>query len=248
MFSKEEFQTWAKDNVVLFASIMTRIEGREDDALLKDYGFRGFPSMAILDGSGDAITKKVARELPAMKESVAACNAYAKTKAKVDAGEDVDPAEWFLTRLALGQFSVDEAKEAAAELELTESQKATYDKALLGLELDGLMASARNPAGQKAAAEAVYAFYKAGRVPAAGSQQESFFMAMLGSAADSKNDGDAYLVAGPHLLKQAKDALKRIEDMREGFKGDPKRIEEAIDRMKKQVTDIEAKLESFKKG
>ncbi|MCA8968890.1 MAG: hypothetical protein KDC95_03875 [Planctomycetes bacterium] len=246
MFSKEEFQTWAKENVVLFASIMTKIDGRQDDALLRDYGFGGFPSMAMLDGDGEAITKKVERELPAMKETFAKCNAFLKTKAKVDAGEEVDAAKWFMMRLTLGQLSVAEAKEQGGDLELNEAQKVEFDQAVLALELDDLMKNYRK-VGAEATANAVYDMFKAGRVPAAGSSSETFFMSMLGSAADKKNDGDAYLVAGPFLLKQAQNMLKRIEGMREGYKGDPKRLETAAEQFKKQVADIEAKLESYKK-
>ena len=49
MFSSKGFQSWGKDNAILFAAVMTKIEGRKDDELLRTYEFRGFPSMAILD-------------------------------------------------------------------------------------------------------------------------------------------------------------------------------------------------------
>ena len=58
VFSTTEFQSWGKNNAVLFAATMTKIEGRKDDELLRTYEFRGFPSMAILDAKGEAITKK----------------------------------------------------------------------------------------------------------------------------------------------------------------------------------------------
>ena len=41
MFSKSDFQHWAKGNVVPFAAVATRIEGRKEDDLLRTYGFRG---------------------------------------------------------------------------------------------------------------------------------------------------------------------------------------------------------------
>ncbi|HMQ21913.1 MAG TPA: hypothetical protein PKE00_05445, partial [Planctomycetota bacterium] len=138
MFSTEGFQAWAKKNVVLFASIMTRIEGREDDALLRTYGFGGFPSMAMLDGGGEAITKKIGRDLPSMQTTATAAADYISLKNKVEAGEDVDPIKFFMARLGLGQLTAEEAAKEAAGLELDAVQKAILDKALLGLELDSL--------------------------------------------------------------------------------------------------------------
>ena len=73
MFSKEDFQAWGKKDVVLFASVMTRIEGREDDDLLTKYGFRGFPSFAILDAEGEAITKQMGRDLASMQTAASLC-------------------------------------------------------------------------------------------------------------------------------------------------------------------------------
>ena len=90
MFSKKDFQTWGKQNAILFAAVMTKIEGRKDDALLRTYEFRGFPSMAILDADGTAMTKKVPRDLYSMSNIVAAAPAYAKLSAAIEAGNEVD--------------------------------------------------------------------------------------------------------------------------------------------------------------
>ena len=144
MFSNKDFQDWAKDNVVLFASIMTRIEGRKDDALLSDYGFRGFPSLALLDSKGEIITKKVNRDLPSMKEVTKNASAYVTLKAKVDAGEEVDKAEWLMARMGMGLLSVDEAKEAMAEVELSDAQADKMDTMLVVLEVETMLNQARN--------------------------------------------------------------------------------------------------------
>lgn len=248
MFSTEGFQAWAKKNVVLFASIMTRIEGREDDALLRTYGFGGFPSMAMLDGGGEAITKKIGRDLPSMQTTATAAADYISLKNKVEAGEDVDPIKFFMARLGLGQLTAEEAAKEAAGLELDAVQKAILDKALLGLELDSLMAGARTPDGAAAAGAKVYELYKAGRVPAAGASQEAFYMAMLVKIAEENDDGPAFLVAYPHVRKQAAETVKRLEDMMTKTPAMKERIETSLQRMQKQLADLDAKAEAFKKA
>ena len=115
MFSTDDFQAWGKDNAILFAAVMTKIEGRKDDALLRTYEFRGFPSMAVLDASANAVTKSIPRDLQSMQRIVAATPGYVKLAAAVDAGEDVNASEWFLARLRLGKLTSAEAKEQLAE-------------------------------------------------------------------------------------------------------------------------------------
>ena len=114
MFSKQDFQDWGKQNAVLFAAVMTKIEGRKNDDLLRTYGFSGFPSMAILDADGEAITKRVPRDLFSMQNIVAAAPDYVKLKAAEQAGEAVDGKAWFMARLGVGELEAKEAKELLA--------------------------------------------------------------------------------------------------------------------------------------
>ena len=85
MFSQKKFQTWGKGDAILFAAVMTRIEGRENDRLLRKYGFSGFPSLAILDADGALITKQITRNTGSIQSAMRASQSYASLKKKVDA-------------------------------------------------------------------------------------------------------------------------------------------------------------------
>ncbi len=231
---------------------MTKIEGRKDDELLKTYGFRGFPSMAILDASGEAITKSVKRDLPSMKTAVNAAGVYVKLKAKVDSGEQYDKKAWFLAQMGLGMLSPDEAKGCAAELGLKGKEAKEVDGAILALEITGLMRQrGSNPS------EKIYKWFKAGRRLNEGAAERSFFDSALNEAAIKNDDTEAfkYSVVGAKkatvkIAARWKANLPRFERDLERFKDNARilpQVENAIKRAKqnieksaKTLADIEA--------
>mgnify|MGYP001341760569 FL=1 len=218
MFSTDDFQAWGKDNAILFAAVMTKIEGRKDDALLRTYEFRGFPSMAVLDASANAVTKSIPRDLQSMQRIVAATPGYVKLAAAVDAGEDVNASEWFLARLRLGKLTSAEAKEQLAEAGLSGDAKEEAQQSMFVLEMTELSKAARrrdaSAEDKMAACEAVYAAFKTGRRLHAGAPPEAFVDDMLIDAAKSNGDKAAF----GHAYERVKQRhMKRIKDM-EGFK------------------------------
>ena len=116
MFSNKEFQSFAGESTVLFASVMTKIEGRKDDELLRTYGFRGFPSMAILDASGEKKFDSLPRDVYGMRCVLGSVDDYLALKDKVDAGETVDEKAWFLARLGVGEVDVSSARKELESL------------------------------------------------------------------------------------------------------------------------------------
>jgi len=218
VFSKKDFQDWGKENAVLFAAVMTKIEGRKDDELLRTYGFRGFPSMAVLDADAEAITKTVPRDLHSMQKIVGAAPGYMKLAAALDAGQKVDAAAWFMARLRLGMFSTAEAKEEFAKVRLAGDVKDEALQSMFVLDMTELQRQARQrdatAEDRMAACEAVYAAFKAGRRLHAGAPPESFVDDMLIDAAKSNGDKDAFGYAYERVKQRH---MKRIKDM-EGFK------------------------------
>lgn len=63
VFSKEEFKKYAKDNLVLFMADYPRAAKqsaeikKQNEALAKQYGIRGFPTVLVLDSAGKQIAK-----------------------------------------------------------------------------------------------------------------------------------------------------------------------------------------------
>lgn len=250
MFSSQEFQTWAKDNVVLFSSIMTRIPDRKEDDLLSKYGFRGFPSLAILKTDGDAITKKVDRSLGGMKTTVQAAAAYSALQAKVDAGEDYDKTGWFMAQLGLGQLDLKEAKKQFEALGLTGKTAAKADEKILGMEIDHAMATLRKTRDEDAVAQKVFALYKADRKPAKDHPMHAFYIDFVLKGADLMDDADAYKWAAPAVLESRKERLDQVK----GRMGDPRFKEnqraldyfkDTIEKTEKEIAEISAKLKEL---
>ncbi|MCA8948296.1 MAG: hypothetical protein KDE27_02265 [Planctomycetes bacterium] len=217
MFSKQEFQDWVGENAVPFAAVMTKIEGRKDDDLLRTYEFRGFPSMAILDAGGEAITKKVPRDLFSMQNIVAAATVYPKLKATLDAGEPVDEKAWLMAQLRMGDLS---AEDAAAEIEavgLTGEDKALAARLLLVLQTSELWhkATARDSsdADRKAAREQVWADFKAGKRLPAGTSPESFVDGVVIDMAKETNDKEAFFFAYERVAAGLKERLAQLEGL-----------------------------------
>ncbi|PIE25024.1 MAG: hypothetical protein CSA62_01610 [Planctomycetota bacterium] len=248
MFSTKEFRAWAKKNVVLFASIMTRIQGRKEDDLLSKYGFRGFPSLALLDANGEMITKKVSRDLPSMKAIVHSAAKYAKLKAQVDAGEDVDKAEWLMARMGMGMLSVEEAKEAMAEIELSDAQADKMDTMLLALEIESMLQAARSRSPEaKSHPAKIYKMWKSNRRLPKGHGLEAFYMSMLFQEAEKQNDAEAWTAAFPFIERQLQSQLKRFESFRNRVREDQKdRLEKAIESMKNRLKALRKKAAQYK--
>lgn len=260
MFSKKDFQTWGKQNAILFAAVMTKIEGRKDDALLRTYEFRGFPSMAILDADGTAMTKKVPRDLYSMSNIVAAAPAYAKLSAAIEAGNEVDQKQWLMAQLGMGRIKAMEAKAKIASSGLSGKAKARADMMVFVLEMAELAGSTRGrnvtAEDKMAACVAVYEAFQAGKRLPPGSSPEPFVDDMLIDAAKSNKDSVAFAhacerVKARHLeqIKTMKGYLPRYRADLEKNKDDEeklkrtkstlKRIDEIIEGAKQKIADLE---------
>ncbi len=267
MFSKSDFQSWAKGNVVRFAAVMTKIEGRKDDSLLRTYGFRGFPSMALLDAEGEVITKKIAHDLFTISNTVAAAVLHQKIQKQIDAGEDYNKADWYMARLGMGELSFDDAKSEFATIKLSAEQKTKAEQQILVMEVSALQTSVRGrevPEGaREAAMTGVYQIFKSGRRLPETASQVGFFDSMLIDAAKKNNDAAAFKFSYARVHAAS---LARIESMQktiprirldiDKYKDDEKmlkRVERAlerykqfIERAKKDLVELEAQAEKFK--
>ncbi len=74
MLSSDEFAKWSADKL-LFLHVTTRVDTDKYQTLLRDKGFRGFPSLAFLDAEGEVIAKHSG---PRTLEGVKATSASAK--------------------------------------------------------------------------------------------------------------------------------------------------------------------------
>jgi len=250
VFSDKKFQAWGKQDVVLFASVMTRIKDRKDDALLSAYGFRGFPSLALLDSEGEMVTKEIGRDLYSMQTVSAAVSVYHKLKPRVDAGEEVDQAAWFMARLGMGELKLEEAKKEAAGLKLNDEQKETASKQIFVMELDGLVQQLRKRSMEvDAAGDAVYAFYKQGKRLPDGASLTSFYDQMLVKGASKAKDAEAFFFSYPRVKEGMTTQLESLEKGQLQYK-DNERAQEYfkrnIESTKKQIAELEIQAKAVK--
>jgi len=269
VFSKTDFQKWGKDNAVLFAAVMTKIDGRKNDSLLREYGFRGFPSLAILDASGKALTKKVQRNLDSMSSLVKASNRYIELKAKVDAGEGYNKNAWFMTRLDMGQIDVASAKKEMPTLDLSDKQSKRAGNMIFAMELEQMLAKQRaqarrgprNAAAPRGAAPKldipgfVYDAFKAGKRLPKGHGLQAYFDGMLVEAAKKKQDKEAFLFSYPRVRKNIAERIESYKKMVARYANQDndrahmmvERINQVVKRSEKELADLDARAEAFKK-
>lgn len=247
MFSSKAFQDWGKQDVVLFAAVMTKIEGREDDDLLRTYGFRGFPSLALIDDEGEMVTKKIGRDLYSMQTVSAAIPAYNKLKPKVEAGDDVDKAAWFMARLGMGELNLEDAKSELEGLKLDAHQTKSATTQIFVMELTGLSRNRSVQMDEKAGS--VYSSYKAGKRLPAGAALEPFFDQMLVKGASAEKDSKAFFFAYDRVKKVLSKQLKTLEERKLQYK-DNQRAQEYFDRniksTKKQIDELESQAKALK--
>lgn len=242
MFSSEEFQTWAKGgHAVLFASVMTKIDGRPEDDLLRTYGFRGFPSLAVLAPDGEMVTNSVQRATASMAAACESAQGFLALKAKHAAGE-VDAAEWYLARLRLGMFDLEAARKNREGVSFDKDQAAEVANRIFELEIVDLQAKARatRDADPDLAAAPIYEGYKSGLRIREGAPVQGFYAEMVLHAAKKHDDAEAFVDVMPIVCKNMEAMIANMESRMHSLeealaKGDMKeemkpRYEDAIKR------------------
>ena len=132
MLSTDEFKVFS-GKVVPFLSIMSKIEDRKDDALLRTYGFGGFPSIAFLDADGNKLMKQGARTVEGFNESLTKVDAFVKLNAKAEAGDESAIVPALIAQMNLGGIDYAGAQAKAKGAKFTKDQKLAFTTALIPL-------------------------------------------------------------------------------------------------------------------
>jgi hypothetical protein len=258
VFSKTNFLAWGKKNVVLFASVETRIDDRKNDDLWRTYGFRGFPSMALLDQTGNIQRKGFPRDFFSISNTVAAVTALAKIQKRISAGEGYDKNAWFMARLGSGELHHDKAKVELAKLQLGREEKQNAEQQILVMELKQMMSRGRGfrvSAERKAeVSEAVYKTFKSGKRLHENSHLIAQFDSFLIAAAKKNDDGVAFLYSYQrvreskvNLVKSRNASVQRFRKSLQEYRNNEReqmarRFESAIVRMTRDVDRLEKEI------
>lgn len=245
MFSTKEFQAWGKEKAVLFAAVMTRIEGRAEDDLLRTYGFNGFPSLALLDAKGEVITKKLDRDLHSMSTVVSAASKFAELKAKVEAGERVDAGAWLAARLGVGEIELADAKKERAALELPPAAAESIDQQIHVMEVTALLRSRDSEKATK-----LYDLYKAGRRLPDGTSMATAHDSVLLEGAKHAGDATVFLAISPAVKQEYEKQLTGMREALAKFKNNAKAVEQItanIKSVEKKIAELDEAAAGFAK-
>lgn len=192
--STDEFKTFAKD-VILFAHITSRVEGEPYPNLLSEKGFRGFPSLAVMNAEGEIIAKPAGRDVEAFSAATVQAQRYVALTAKEKLDKD-EQVELFGLEVGLGKYTFEDARaRVAAMTGLDDARKAALAEILLPLEIQSLMPKSRDPAEATKAGEQFLAMMNEGREPKAGQPVFSMFYQLILRYADGKGDAPAFKAA-----------------------------------------------------
>ena len=186
----------------------TRIQGREDDDLLSQKGFQGFPSLAIMDANGEVLKKDLGRSIPAMNAAVDSIGAYHGLKARIASGEKGLEGKMFMAELAMGKITAAEAKSKVGALKLSAADSKKVDSLIFDSEFSEWLDKARSrrmPAPEFFGN--VHKAFKAGRRPTVGGEAEPMFWQFLLQGAENAADPVAFEAAAKKQLEQMKKQL-----------------------------------------
>ena len=226
-----KFKEFSKNHVMLL-SIETHIEGRKHDRLLAQKGFRGFPSIAVLDANGDVIAKELkSRDVAGFEGLAQAATGFLELKKKAAGGDREAQIDFAIARTSLGHIDYEDLQEILEPFgKLTTEQQ----KQVMGFEANEKVGKVLAPyrrmrPNKEEMAEITDKFLelrKAGFVPTDQQLTMTFWNYLTQRA---KTTGDAALLEGclkdywrPYLgsieNKRAQAYLKGLEDQLLDFK------------------------------
>jgi len=159
--------------------VTTRIKGRKnDDLLTKKAGEARFPTIMILDSTGDpllTITRATASTwgragLPVSvyAEKLDACERYVALKSRAAAGDTSVKVDLAVAGVRIGKLDVEKLDKAVAGVDLTPEQAGVVAQARANATCERLVARMRGryiPAEQKRIVDALLGLYRAGTHP-----------------------------------------------------------------------------------
>ncbi len=111
--------------------VTTRIPGRKYDGLLKENGFRGFPTLCFMDADGNVLLSRVDRTIAGFEAGKKRVEHYLELARRAAAGDTSVAKTLLLTRIELRNIRYDEVRKTAARLDLDAPQRRVVHEFLL---------------------------------------------------------------------------------------------------------------------
>jgi len=213
------------------------MEDHPHEALFREKGGRGFPTLKFMSAEGKILGEPSGRSVEAFEASLHKLMAVTDLENRIAAGEKGLEKELFFVKLRMGQYTYEEAKADAAKLkDLDQAQQAELKSKLIDLEFDSIMEMMSTVRSQEEADEMMpkvgakfFAMYQAGKIPQ-GQEKLGTFWSLIMEHAEAKGDADLFEI-GLDALKVAfaeEEAAKdffdqgdvKLKEMREKVKVD----------------------------
>ncbi len=142
-FSEEAFAEFGR-HLVLFTHVTSYVANAPYAKLLTDKGGTVFPTIMILDETGEVLFKQTdsERNVDTFRDMHDTVRSWLSLKARADAGEKGRENELFLVELKLNKLGFDVARVQRRGLkDLTEQQDAEISRRMINLEFDWIISS-----------------------------------------------------------------------------------------------------------
>jgi hypothetical protein len=171
--------------------VTTKIEGHPHDGLLKDKGYRGFPTLVFMDTEGKTLASPAGRSVIAFERCVFAIEAVDEVRERAEAGNREAQVELLLLEYDLAQLKGEAFDKRAEELRSTanEKQLSRIDQIQIDNQVEKLIGESFGE-GSAAASEALMVIFEAGKRPSATSFYGPAFWIALGKHAHAQGDSD----------------------------------------------------------
>ncbi|KAF0246354.1 MAG: hypothetical protein FD180_842 [Planctomycetota bacterium] len=172
---------------MLFCHVTSHIEGDPNDDLFEKKGGGGYPTMLMLDETGDMIGKHSGeRTVPEFEKTVAKAVLYLAVRKKAEAGDKSAGIDLAIAKVELGTLTADDAKKKIGELGTpTPEQQVRFDAVLLNQEV---MAISKSAGQDRASAGKKFSEMKAaGKIPT-GANEYLTFWDTITVYAEAQND------------------------------------------------------------
>jgi len=218
----------------MYLSIMSNVPGRAHDNMLRMYGFRGFPSMAILSPGGAKITQPAGRGIKAFQKAYD--DAIAKLK---EDAEGIKKSEEAVTvkLKAAAEAAAKAAEEAVAFKKMLEETKAKAEKgdkqASADIEIYDTIKKLKSPKSRDeymSNKKALYELYKAGKKPTFEKTTFEYYSNVVNLCIENKDK---------------ENAKKSITNLKEASKTMIKKNPQWTSQINKYIEDLKTKIDKL---
>jgi len=135
--SSKEFPKFTK-TAIPYLNLTNHIEGRPEDAIAKEHGVRGFPTLMFLDASGKEVGKPSSRSVEGFDSTLSDIKALDVIREKIKKGVPGLEAPLLLREMNMDAISFEDAAKSRKRLTKPKKMKAKAWKEMLA-EIDGKM-------------------------------------------------------------------------------------------------------------